>query len=148
MSKKSRQLAERRQGEVRATRTVSTAQLYSGPIPPAGQLAQYEDVLPGLADRIVGMAERNAAHRHSLEKAVVEGNVRAQARGQVCAFILALVVLGVGCWLLIEGKTGLGLWLMLGDVLALAGVFLGARWMQKKERESRRQELEGRGQGR
>lgn len=89
------------------------------------------------------MAERNAVHRQELEKTVVHGNVAAQKLGQIFAFILALVVMGAGAWLVHEGKTTLGLWIMLGDVTALAAVFLGARWMQKREREQRRRELEG-----
>lgn len=31
---------------------------YSGPIPPAEEFARYEDVLPGSADRLISMAER------------------------------------------------------------------------------------------
>ena len=32
--------------------------LFSGPLPPAEELARYEDALPGSADRIVTMAEK------------------------------------------------------------------------------------------
>ena len=118
------------------------AQAFSGPIPPASELAYYEQIIPGLADRIVGMAESNATHRQGMEKAVVVGNIAAQKRGQVFAFILALIVVIVGTVLVYQGKTNAGLWLILGDIVALAAVFLGGKFLQKKERSARRSELE------
>ena len=38
--------------------TLSQEVRYSGPIPPAEELARYEEVLPGSADRLISMAER------------------------------------------------------------------------------------------
>ena len=35
---------------------------YSGPIPPVNQLSQYEQVLPGVADRIITIAEKQSQH--------------------------------------------------------------------------------------
>lgn len=116
---------------------------YRGPLPPASEIERFEQVLPGAADRLLKMAEGNAGHRQHLEKTVVEGNVKAQARGQWFAFTLALLVLAVGCWLLIEGRATLGLWLMLADLVVLAGVFFTGRWFQHRERKERREELEG-----
>ena len=77
-----------------------------------------------------------------MEKAVVVGNIAAQKRGQVFAFILALIVVIVGTVLVYQGKTNAGLWLILGDIVALAAVFLGGKFLQKKERSARRSELE------
>ena len=39
----------------------------SGPLPPPEMLAQYEEILPGAAERILSMAERQAEHRQKLE---------------------------------------------------------------------------------
>jgi len=104
-------------------------------------------VLPGLADRIVKMAEANAAHRQALERSVVEGNVAAQRRGQVLAFTLALVVAGIGGFLVFSEKTTIGLWLILGDLLSLAAVFVTGKVLQWREREARRREAAGAGAG-
>lgn len=51
---------------------------YSGPLPKPEDLAKYEQVLSGSADRIIRMAERQAEHRQKLEKVVVESNVTLQ----------------------------------------------------------------------
>lgn len=44
---------------------------YSGPLPPADQIRAYEEALPGSADRILAMAERQQEHRLALEKVTV-----------------------------------------------------------------------------
>ena len=116
---------------------------FAGPLPPANELARYDAVLPGLADRIVKMAEANATHRQALERSVVEGNVVAQLRGQILAFTLALVVAGIGGFLVFSDKATLGLWLILGDLLSLAAVFVTGKVLQWREREARRREIAG-----
>jgi len=42
---------------------VLQAASFSGPLPPPPMFREYEDVLPGAGDRILSMAERQAAHR-------------------------------------------------------------------------------------
>ena len=44
--------------EVTLSREVREVRRYSGPIPPAEEFAHYEEVLPGSADRLLSMAER------------------------------------------------------------------------------------------
>jgi len=121
---------------------IATRVTYEGPLPPPAQLEQFERACPGSADRIIKMAESNSAHRQRLEAIVVEGNVDAQARGQWFALILALAVLGVGGWLVIAGRTSTGLWIMLGDITALAGIFIGTRLLQRRERAERHRALQ------
>lgn len=41
---------------------------YSGPIPPPDIIKDYENILPGSADRIISMAEKQADHRRDIEK--------------------------------------------------------------------------------
>lgn len=44
---------------------VAQSMSYSGPIPPAAELKAYDEVVPGLAERIARMAEREQDHRHT-----------------------------------------------------------------------------------
>lgn len=46
-----------------AALAVTTTTAFLGPIPPPELLAQYERTLPGLADRLVAIAERESDHR-------------------------------------------------------------------------------------
>lgn len=45
-----------------ARETIMSA-MYAGPVPPPNMLAEYEKVLPGMADRILGMAENEQGIR-------------------------------------------------------------------------------------
>ena len=42
-------------------------QHYSGPIPPPEYLAKYNEIHPGLAERIIIMAESESVHRRKIE---------------------------------------------------------------------------------
>ena len=39
---------------------------YSGPIPPPRLLQDYENIVPGLADRIMTLTEKQSSHRINL----------------------------------------------------------------------------------
>jgi uncharacterized membrane protein len=71
------------------------AMTYSGPLPPANQFAEYEHTLPGAADRILALAEKEAEHRHQNEDAVVNKSMSLGGRGQLFAFILSLISMGI-----------------------------------------------------
>ncbi len=55
-------------------------QAYSGPIPPPAILEQYNVIIPDAAERIIRMAEKNAAHRQAMESAVLNANIEAGKR--------------------------------------------------------------------
>jgi uncharacterized membrane protein len=93
----------------------------------------------------MAMAERQSAHRESLEAKVVAGNVASQARGSHYAFIICLVTI-VGGFVLIEtGKSIYGISAIILSLATLAGVFVIAKKEQKKERVEKSTALEKRG---
>lgn len=98
-------------------------------------LARYEDLIPGSAERIIGMAERQSAHRQELEKQVVGGGVSAEQRGQWMGFVVAMSALGGGFWLISQGQPAWGIALVVADLAAFAGVFVYGRRSQTQERE-------------
>lgn len=114
---------------------------FSGPIPPPALLQQYNQIIPNGADRIMQMAERQSAHRESLELMVVTGNVKAQTRGTLYAFIICMVVILGGLWLLYTGKSIVGLVTILGSLATLAGVFIVGRSKQAQERNKKSRAL-------
>ena len=78
---------------------------FSGPLPPASALGAYDEVLPGLAERIVKMAEKEQDARLQAERDVLLENkkmIDLAARGQRFAFILvgASLLCGTICALL------------------------------------------------
>lgn len=74
---------------------------FSGPIPPPESLAGYEKTLPGSADRILQMAEKQSQHRQELEKREVEIEARDSLLGIILAFILGIGSLGVAFTIII-----------------------------------------------
>lgn len=49
---------------------------HSGPLPAPEDLARYDDLLPGAAERIFAMAEREQNHRLSMEREAMEADHR------------------------------------------------------------------------
>ena len=78
-----------------------------------------------------------SAHRQQLEKAVVESNCNAQSRAQWFAFILALIVIGGGVYLLAEGKSLEGFSAIILAAGSIIGTLIYSRTEQRKERENK-----------
>lgn len=107
---------------------------YSGPLPPAEQMRQYEDILPGSANRILSMAERQEAHRHELEKLTVQEATNRSWWGLRLGFVLAVMIIAIGAAAIFTGHTPEGLTAILAPTAILAGVFVYGRREQTKER--------------
>jgi uncharacterized membrane protein len=118
-----------------------TAVGFSGPLPPPSILARYDEVVPGAANRILTMAEQQSAHRRDLEHAVVTSNVKLAARGQQLTFVLAMVALVGGFYLVSIDKDAEGIGSIVTAVAGLVGVFLWGRWQERKERDEKQQQL-------
>jgi uncharacterized membrane protein len=117
------------------TRVQSVA--FAGPLPPPEILAKFNDVVPGAADRIIAMAERQSSHREGLEKSVIDANIASQKRGSIFAFILCLLVILGGFYLIAHGKDGWGFAAILGALASLAGVFIYGKKKEEKELEEK-----------
>ena len=65
---------------------------FSGPIPPPSIINGYEEVVPGSADRIIRMAEKQSEHRQHMEEIMIKTEARDSLLGILFAFIL-----GIGC---------------------------------------------------
>jgi uncharacterized membrane protein len=104
------------------------------PLPPPEQLRSYEEVLPGSADRILSMAERQANHRQDLERTTVEGGNRRSWWGLWIGGGIVLAVLALSGVLISEGHGLEGTVLGSVDLASLAGVFVYGRSQQRKER--------------
>ncbi len=76
--------------EIKLSREVREVR-YSGPVPPAEEFARYEEVLPGSADRLISMAEREQTAIVSFRsKALVATTIITLFTIAAIAFILTL----------------------------------------------------------
>lgn len=91
---------------------------FQGPLPHPDHYAHYERTLPGAANRILQIAERQSAHRLDQEKEELRANIAARSRGQWFGFVIALAAMGLGAYLSIAGLRvfgGVVLFAMLAD---------------------------------
>lgn len=139
MTKKGRQLAQQRQ------QVLSQARLeyFQGPLPAPDVLIRYNDAVPNGAERILTMAETQANHRQQIERDVVQGNIRAQARAQHYGLIIIMSVLMIGAWLMAEGKDAYGFGAIIGALASLVGVFMWGRYRQERERREKAEQFQG-----
>lgn len=93
--KRQSEIARSNQGSIK--RSVDTlrhvSEHFSGPIPPPHILEKYEAILPGAAERILAMAEKNSAHQIEIDKAIVDGKLKELSTGQKLGFYIAILAL-------------------------------------------------------
>jgi uncharacterized membrane protein len=129
---------------IRASRsTILTTSEFSGPVPPPNLLAGYENVCPGLANRIFKMAEVEADHRRKLETSVVDANIQHNCRnssesrrGQIFALIITLAGLVAGCYTALQGHDVAGGILGVGGMGGIVTTFVLGRAKSPKIDES------------
>lgn len=98
---------------------VVRSETHRGPLPPASLLKQYEEVLPGAADRVFCMAEEQQRHVQSMDNKAISLTAAERERGQwlgfgaalaafatagVCAYLKAFAAAGI-----IGGATAVGI---------------------------------------
>lgn len=86
---------------------------FSGPIAHPRHLREYELIIPGSAERIIRMAEKQQDHNMEMERTIVSAQVSDQRRGM--QYGLAALIIDIAA------AVGVGLW---GDTV-LAGMILG-----------------------
>lgn len=109
---------------------------FQGPVPPPGMLLQYNEVVPGLANRLVELTEKEQAHRHKW----MDGNLGLKSgmvkRGQWMAFTLSLLILLMAFFFANKGNTTFAGILVAVDLIGLASVFIAGRADGKEKKDS------------
>lgn len=114
---------------------------FSGPIPKPSMLKEYENVVPGCAERIIRMAEKQAKHRQNLEKTVIEGDSKRADRGLRAGFIVALAGLGVALTLGLNGQVQAAIIIGAVDLGALVGIFVYGSVTRRSERAKKAEQM-------
>lgn len=101
-----------------------TLSQYSGPLPPSDEFQNYEEVLPGAADRIISMAEKEQEGRISAQHKEMRMLFISHIMGQIFAFILGLTGILGGSYLIINGHDLSGFAVFLSSLAAIVGAFI------------------------
>ena len=99
-------------------------EMFAGPLPHPQSFKEYEEVLPGSADRILKMAEKQQEHRSILERSVVENNNRIAVRGQIFGFIVFILGIAAGVFFVLQGMKVFGGIFLTSTMVTLVGLFI------------------------
>lgn len=116
------------------TRMVSKS--HSGPIPSAEELEHLDHVLPGAAGRCFDMAERDQAHRHDIERKIVDREFSLRGRGQALAIVGLLLLLMVVAFMAYLGDTKAAAALGAATIVGVVAIFVTGRRYDAKESSS------------
>lgn len=123
-------------GDAKIVLTQVVSKSHSGPIPSAEELEHLERVLPGLANRVVSMAETEQNARHSTTQNIISKEFALRSRGQwlaILAMCLLLVTVSFIAWL---GDTQSAAWLGGATIIGVVSVFVTGRWFDAAEAEA------------
>lgn len=122
--------------------SISAERSFSGPIPPPWLLREYEEVLPGSADRILTMAELETASlrdgyasRHRIAETTVKNDDARTRRGMYIGGGLGIGLLIVAIVLALEGATWPAVVAAISQLVPTLGVLVPnarARWRNRR----------------
>lgn len=107
--------------------TLRTITAWSGPTPHPEILAQYEQLVPGTAKTFLNEPHIEAEHRRKLESDLVAEKINSSKRGQIMAFILAIMCILGSFGAIYLGFSVTGLAALLASIGVLVGVFYYSR---------------------
>jgi len=108
---------------------------HSGPLPSPRTLREYNKIIPDGAERIMTSFENQTNHRMELENNVTSNQMYQSSRGQIFGFIIAILCLAVGLFLILKGYEAAGITIFGLDIVGLASVFVIGKRLQKKNLE-------------
>ncbi|EKN6031118.1 DUF2335 domain-containing protein [Yersinia enterocolitica] len=107
--------------------------MFQGPLPPPQMLSQYEKILPGAAERIFSLTEREQAARHGIQDKAINGAIGKDRRGQWMAYSITLFILVIAVVFAWRGDKWFAGTLITLDLIGLASVFAIGRLSQSDD---------------
>jgi uncharacterized membrane protein len=114
-----------------------SAEMYSGPIPPPSVIAGWEKLLPGAADRILKMAEKQSAHRIAIEARVIDGEINRSKTGLWLGFVIGTVMIVGGLMVIGLGHDVAGCTVIGSTLVGVVGAFIFGQKSREQERQNR-----------
>lgn len=120
-----------------------TAQAFSGPLPAPEDLARYEEVCPGAANRIITMAEGQNAHRISAEANFMSAAILNARLGTASALFVSFGGLALAGYVAYLGYPREAIGVVLTTLVSLVSAFLYGTRDERNEREARTRRMTG-----
>lgn len=94
--------------------------------------------MPGAANRILTMAEKQSDHRQTLESNTNNADINRAYAGVACGFIITVLAFVIGGYLIFHGHDGAGATIIVSDLALLVGVFVYGTQTRKAQLETKR----------
>jgi Predicted membrane protein len=128
MSNSNQSVANKKANNGETSVEVTTA--YQGPLPSPEILQGFENVLPGAAERILAMAEKEQKNRHNIEQKLSAASILSVAFGIGCAF-LSVIIIGFLIYQAIEkGDTVTAVSLSSTSLVGVVSMFI---WFRREK---------------
>lgn len=115
-------------------RSLTVTQEYQGPLPAGEEFEHYERVHAGAAERILAMAEREQARRHTLIDAAIEldrdslrHEIVRSYLGQVFGLLAVTMAFALAGFCIVKGFQWAAVGIAGGTLASLASVFVAGR---------------------
>ena len=100
---------------------------FSGPLPPPSLFREYDEILPGAAERILSLVESEARHQHEVENKALE--VAAENRpsgrfGALVGLVVALAFAGIALAMVLTDYPWPATAVVITEVAGLVGIFV------------------------
>jgi hypothetical protein len=110
-------------------------EIYQGDLPHPDILKGYQELYPDAAKKIIENGITESQHRRAMEDKYLSGNITSHKLGQLFGFLIALVVIIGGIYLIATGKQIAGSVLTGTTALGLIGLFTGNNQNKNKDKE-------------
>ena len=118
--------------EIEVIETIQHSEQFTGSIPHPDHMQKYQDIDKSFPDRILKMAESNLAHKQSIEKTVVHGQLFMGFLGWATPTGIAFYVLYHAILFTKDGKSIEALIALIAALTALGGAFYIKKKVEKK----------------
>ena len=109
------------------------SRMHIGPLPPASEFKNYDTVLPGAADRIMTMAEREQNNRIFLQQKDLNTGSKVAVIGQLYGFLIMAGFIGLSVWFAYTGQTALAAGAILVGGLSIVARFITNPWSKSED---------------
>ena len=105
----------------------------SGTLPEPAELAAYNAIIPDGAERLLKMVEAQSSHRIEMEKLVITSQQAREVRGQLYAFLIAVIFAFIGLYAAINGHTAFACIIVGATLAGIVGAFIYSKNAAQKD---------------
>jgi len=109
------------------------AELYKGPMPSPDLIERYSKLYPDAPEFFFSLMQKQTDHRINIEEKVISSNIIGERIGQVFAFIICVIAIASGVYLIMNNKDAAGISSILLSLGGVIGIFFVRKQRSRNE---------------